>query len=69
MGNTNLPQFGANDRKNSLDTRSGIAQLTTGQQEDAVEEPAIISNPNPRITTEEALGGYTGTGHSPSGAT
>ena len=70
MGNTNLPQSGATHEKNSLDTRSGAAQLTDEQREEARAQDSIrIVAPNPKVTLEQALGGYTGTGHSPAGAT
>lgn len=34
MGNTNLPQFGAADARNSRDTRSGREQLADERQKD-----------------------------------
>ncbi len=69
MGNTNLPQFGAEDQKNSLDTRRGLAQLTEAQRKEGDPEPGRINNPNPAVSTGEALAGYTDSGHSPAGAT
>jgi hypothetical protein len=70
MGNTNLPQFGAAHQENSLDTRSGAGQLTDAQQQQVrVPDPVRIVVPNPKVTLEQALAGYTGTGHSPAGAT
>ncbi|HEV7123783.1 MAG TPA: hypothetical protein VGN24_10250 [Rhodanobacter sp.] len=70
MGNTNLPQFGAAHQDNSLDTRSGAGQLTEAQQREVrVPGPARTVVPNPAVTLEQALAGYTGTGHSPAGAT
>ncbi|MEO7051544.1 MAG: hypothetical protein ABI128_07750 [Rhodanobacter sp.] len=70
MGNTNLPQFGAEHTANSLDTRSGAAQLTDVQREEDRTRGAIRTQvPNPAVTLEQALAGYTGTGHSPAGAT
>ena len=70
MGNTNLPQFGAAHTANSLDTRSGAGQLTDARkEEDRAPEAVRTQVPNPAVTLEQALAGYTGTGHSPAGAT
>ncbi|MEO6799166.1 MAG: hypothetical protein ABI178_04455 [Rhodanobacter sp.] len=70
MGNTNLPQFGAAHEKESLDTLRGVEQLTDAQKKEAREQgPPPIVTPNPAVSIEQALGGYTGTGHSPAGAT
>jgi hypothetical protein len=70
MGNTNLPQFGAAHEKLGRDTLRGAGQLTEAQKKEIREEgPAGVAMPNPRVTPEHALGGYTGTGHSPAGAT
>ncbi len=70
MGNTNLPQFGAAHEENSRDTRSGAGQLTDAQQKEApAPDPVRTVAPNPKVTLEQALGGYTGTGHSPADAT
>lgn len=70
MGNTNLPQFGAAHEKHSRDTLRGAEQLTDAQQEKVREQgPATIATPNPAVSLEHALAGYTGTGHSPAGAT
>ena len=70
MGNTNLPQFGAAHEENSRDTRRGAGQLTDAQREEVrAQDPIRIVAPNPKVTLEQALGGYTGTGHSPADAT
>lgn len=70
MGNTNLPQFGAAHEENSLDTRSGAGQLTDAQKKEVrAHDPVRIVAPNPKVPLKQALGGYTGTGHSPAGAT
>ncbi|MEO8778858.1 MAG: hypothetical protein ABI389_09330 [Rhodanobacter sp.] len=70
MGNTNLPQSGAAHQENSLDTRRGAGQLTDAQQEEVrARGPVTIVAPNPKVTLAQALGGYTGTGHSPADAT
>lgn len=70
MGNASLLQVGAAHEENSSDTRSGAAQLTDAQKEEVrAQDPIRIVAPNPKVTLEQALGGYTGSGHSPAGAT
>ncbi|HZX72500.1 MAG TPA: hypothetical protein VFE77_16970 [Rhodanobacter sp.] len=70
MGNTNLPQAGAAHEKQSRDTLRGAEQLTDAQEQEAREQgPPRVVAPNPAVSLEQALGGYTGTGHSPAGAT
>lgn len=70
MGNTNLPQAGAAHEQLSRDTLRGADQLTDAQKNEAREqEPARVATPNPAVSIEHALAGYTDTGHSPAGAT
>lgn len=70
MGNTNLPQFGAAHEKLSRDTLRGAGQLTDAQKSEVRGQGAArIVIPNPAVSPEHALGGYTDTGHSPAGAT
>lgn len=70
MGNTQLPQFGSVDHKNSHDTRSGIDQLTEEQRRKARAEPAVdVVIPDPAVSPTQALVGHVDTGHSPSDAT
>jgi hypothetical protein len=70
MGNTNLPQAGAAHEKHSRDTLRGTEQLTDAQQQEArAQGPTSVATPNPEVSLEHALAGYTDTGHSPAGAT
>ena len=70
MGNASFLPFRAAHEESSRDTHRGAAQLTDAQKEEVrAQDPVTIVAPNPKITLEQALGGYTGTGHSPMDAT
>ena len=70
MGNDNLPQPSVVQQEGILETRLGAGHLTEAQQGDVrAPGPVTIVAPNPKVPLEQALGGYTGTGHSPADAT